>query len=130
MREIKFRVWDKVTKKYISLEDYQDLGAIEVENDGTLTFSSRFRFKMNMMIMPDCFAVEQYTGLRDKNGREIYEADYLGDWCVYWASGQYILQNISTGDIMMCNEISIQGKEITGNRYENPREYKAMAPDL
>ena len=32
-REIKFRVWDNVDKKYLSLKDYQGLGAIEVEND-------------------------------------------------------------------------------------------------
>ena len=32
-REIKFRVWDNEDKKYLSLQDYQNLGAIEVENE-------------------------------------------------------------------------------------------------
>ena len=115
MREIKFRAWSGS-----EMLEPQDLS-----QDG---FYWSWLGKEDVELM-------QYTGLKDKNGKEIYESDYLEGgginvWCVFWGSGKYILQNISTGDIIDCNEIHTRNQEVAGNQYETPREHTAMASDI
>lgn len=59
MREIKFRAWDAIGKKM-----WYDVESHKVQN-----------FKVNKE--KEQWFIMQYTGLKDKNGKEIYEGDIL-----------------------------------------------------
>jgi len=66
MKELKFRVWDG--EKYISFyEAYHIRELISLQHPDGNTFRSEY----------DEVIIEQYTGMKDKNGKEIYEDDIV-----------------------------------------------------
>jgi len=65
MREIKFRAWDKNEKIMLGVMNIFEL--IETERPFKTT-----EFKEN-----DEIGIMQFTGLKDKNGKEIFEGDVL-----------------------------------------------------
>lgn len=106
MREIKFRVWDAEKGEFTK-------GPIILATNGVFIDSEHYD-------------VQQFTGLKDKNGKEIYEGDVIseknrhGDYpprVVQWEQAKCRFSSEIGGASFALNP----GKDfVIGNIHENP----------
>lgn len=121
MKEIKFRAWDKNTK-------------IMIPWDHLVKSRISFRTFRCALVSENSDNIElmQYTGLKDKNGIEIYEGDILfhplqGKRKVFYPYSEtvasYGLRNVDNG---MGSTLQDAHRvwEIIGNCYEKPEPLK------
>ena len=92
MREIKFRAWDKTLNKMIQ----------------NITWKGDSQ--------SDRYSVMQYTGLKDKNGKEIYEGDILSIDGIGRIPVKWNEEELRWSPFIAKKT----GFKIIGNIYENP----------
>jgi len=141
MREIKFRAWDKNRKKM-----FYSAPEVDPKNCGNLIYCDMENLCIGLdgtlYLVDECgnygypaseeYEVNQFTGLHDKNGKEIYEGDIakmkysntediISD--IKFIDGGFYLFNYYNGDRFALG-FNITQIEVIGNIYENPELLK------
>lgn len=116
-RELKFRVWDFDKEEMIYPNSAK---IILISNKG-------------VVIDSETYAIMQFTGLKDKHGKEIYEADvvrsttefngYTGMDSSLYGGNVYEVRNDSWRFYLYptsMHSVNLKNLEVIGNIYENP----------
>ena len=126
MRDIKFRAWDKESKRMFQVQALQFYGANNtvdacwtngVDFDGESTLGEPELNNLHNLVLM------QYTGMKDVKGVEIYEGDILQ------SEHYFRYQVVFKGDCWRCepvknnhlkNRFIGSDLKVIGNIYENP----------
>lgn len=117
MDNLKIRAWDKTGNKMWNVETiYIEDEWVKV-NDGSI-------YGITKDLVRD-YVLMQSTGLKDKNGVEIYEGDIVKNiydeiYVVKWLDTGFYLEEKYNGGFDYSELHFGDNKEIVGNIYENP----------
>ena len=146
MREIKFRIWDKAINKMITQENVKEFldktisekwedefpyhcdewyPAYEILTVFDYLKSFQERTIKRYEPSENRFELMQFTGLHDKNGKEIYEGDIVKSFFVDTDEAgneiyKYYIMEVKYDEILCSYKIDkFMNLEVIGNIYEN-----------
>ena len=130
-RIYKFRAWDKEERKWKL--GYKELGGFHLLGELNLLGEVNAELASPLSKLQD-IEIMQYTGLKDKNDKEIYEGDIIfakmmsispiGTYVkVVFDKGSFQVED-KKGDRCWNDYLIMINGEVIGNVYENPELYE------
>lgn len=125
MSKFKFKIWDKTRNKWLT----SNCGQFLLNQNGDAMFHMDGDNELEPIIDQIEYEILFYTGLKDKNGKEIYEGDIIkyshkavGEIKreVRYKYGMYGIEGRHEGTQIPFANILGSEREVVGNIYENP----------
>ncbi|XZL50377.1 YopX family protein [Clostridium perfringens] len=135
-RDIKFKIWDKEQKKFLEI-NWEGEDTRHTKGKANICYSDRVYVTLSGYVNEDGWPYEvdadilQSTGLKDKNGKEIYEGDILINtnksklnlgienqkYLILYRALGFDLKPLFKGMALKFNYTDLK---LIGNIYENP----------